>query len=124
MSLLTLLMKSVSFSPESTVPVGLFGLQSQITLVLSVIALSIASASTEKFLSTGTFTTFPPLRTVELMYQPKDGSAYIASSPSSIKAEPIRERISNDPLPKMNFSPGTLNLSERVVLSPFTLKSG
>ena len=118
-----LMSKFVSLS-VSAVPVGLFGLQSQTTLVLSVIAFKIASESTAKSLFTGTFITFPPFKVVTFMYQPKDGSAYIASSPSSINAAPISEMSSKDPFPKMKLSSGAPSLSERLFLSVLTLKSG
>ncbi len=74
------LQKCLQFLPDTIVPVGLFGLQIQISRVLSVTASAIPSRScTPSF--RGTSTGIPPSMTVWVLYLGKVTSAMIASSP-------------------------------------------
>ncbi|MNP30141.1 hypothetical protein D3C76_1232020 [compost metagenome] len=95
--------KETKASSGTIVPVGLFGLQIQITLVRSVIRASIPSRSCVPFTSGTSIDTALSMSAL-LLYTEKVWSAMIVSSPGKKKARAISAIISSEPQPKIILS--------------------
>ncbi|MNP48660.1 hypothetical protein D3C76_1427950 [compost metagenome] len=105
-------------------PVGLLGLHSQITLVLSVTAARIAFRSTPCSAVSPTGTILPSRSRVTVPYQEKYGTGIIASSPGPMKVSATKEMSSKEPAPMTNCWGVSPVCRESSPLSSVLLPSG
>ncbi|MNW62028.1 hypothetical protein D3C74_401310 [compost metagenome] len=95
--------KVIKASSGTIVPVGLLGLQIQMTLVRSVTRASIASRSCVPW-ARGTSIETAPSMSALLLYTEKVWSAIIVSSPGRKNARASKAIISSEPQPKIMLS--------------------
>ena len=102
------LTKSSNSALETTVPVGLFGMARNISLVLGFTAAATAARSNRCCLR-GTALIFPPKACTDIRYMEKVFAPIIASVPGRMKTCAASCMISSDPLPSITEEVGRPN---------------